>query len=112
MNTSFESVYDLHEFQLTDAQTIENLHPFVPILDDVAEDCLREVLHHVLGLSLLPLAVWLQQHLTVLILFFLTVLIAFDELALALPIGNHHILPLFHFPLIPVLLATAIHRGS
>lgn len=42
-----------HELLLADAQTAKHEQPFVPVLADVAENGLGEVLDHVLGLSLL-----------------------------------------------------------
>lgn len=48
-----------HELLLADAQTAKHKQPFVPVLADIAENGLGEVLDHVLGLGLLaPLTVF------------------------------------------------------
>lgn len=59
-----------HELLLADAQTAEHQLPLVPVLADVAEDGLGEVLYHVLGLGLLaPLAAFVLLQVAVLGLF-------------------------------------------
>ena len=54
MDASFEVVDHLHELFLTNSQVSEHSDPFFPVLPNVVEDGLCEVLDHVLGFGLAP----------------------------------------------------------
>lgn len=53
VDASLELLVNSQEVFLCDAESAQHIESFVPIFADIAENGLSEVLHHVLGLSLL-----------------------------------------------------------